>query len=57
MDISFVPVIKALKRIGYSGYLTLEADQYLSAFNSDNIFEGITHMADSAKVLHRIFTE
>jgi len=57
MDISFVPVIKALKRINYSGYLTLEADQYLTAFNADNIFEGITHMADSAKVLHRIFTE
>lgn len=57
MDMSFVPMMKALKKIGYSGYLTLEADQYLSAYTAENVFEGVVKMADSAKVLDRIFSE
>ncbi len=50
-DIDFVPIAKALKDIGYSGYLTLEAcchfDNY--GINADNIFDGVKILADSAK--------
>lgn len=55
MDINFDPIIKALKDIGYSGYLTLEANRYLSAYTSDNISEGISKMAESAKKFAMMF--
>lgn len=54
MDIDFVPVIKALKEIGYNGYLTLEADAYLRDYK-DKVFEGIQNLADSAKKLREIY--
>ena len=57
MDIDFVPIIKALKEIGYKGYFTLEADQYLKDRTADNIFDGIKEMADSAKKLVKIYSE
>lgn len=55
MDIDFVPIIKALKEINYSGYFTLEADKYLSDFSADNVFDGIKNMSDSAKRLVEIY--
>lgn len=55
MKIDFDSVIAALKEIGYDGYLTLEADAFLSSYNKDNIYEGIKIMAESAKRLHQMF--
>ena len=49
MQIDFNEVAKALKEIGYSGYLTLEADTYLNAYNSDNVFEGVKKLLESVK--------
>lgn len=57
MNIDFVPVVKALKKIGYNGYFTLEADRYLEDFSKDNIFEGLKNMADSARKLADMFEE
>ena len=51
MDIDFPAVAKALKDIGYTGYLTLEADAYLRGRTETNIFEGMQNMAASAKRL------
>ena len=51
MDIDFMPIVKALKEIDYNGYFTLEADQYLKAYNADNVFDGIKNLANSAKKL------
>lgn len=51
MAIDFDAIVKALKDIGYSGYLTLEADQYLKSFDPDNVFEGIQDLAAAAKKL------
>lgn len=51
MDIDFPAVAKALKDIGYTGYLTLEADAYLHGRTAENIFEGMQNMAASAKRL------
>ena len=49
MDMDFEAIAKALRDIGYSGYLTLEADRYLADFNEDNVFEGIKNLAASVK--------
>ncbi len=54
MDIDFVPIIKALKEIGYEGDLTLEASAYLKDYK-DKVFEGIKNLADSAKKLREIY--
>lgn len=51
MDIDFNKVISALKDIGYNGYFTLEADQFLKDYTAENIFDGIKKLADSAKRL------
>jgi sugar phosphate isomerase/epimerase len=57
MDIDFKGVAKALKDIDYQGYLTLEADQYLSKFNKDNVYEGICDLANSARKLEQLIKE
>jgi len=55
MDIDFNEVIASLKQIDYKGYLTLEADQYLSIYTKDNVFDGIKNLAEAAKKLAKIF--
>ena len=49
MQIDFSEVAKALKDIGYSGYLTLEADAYLNAYTDENLFEGVKKLLESVK--------
>ena len=55
MDIDFVSIVAALKDIGYKGYLTLEADKFLQKYTSENIFDGIVSLADSAKKIANMF--
>ena len=55
MQIDFAAMVKALKEIDYKGYLTLEADDYLSKFTSENIMIGIKNLADSARWLDSMF--
>lgn len=55
MDIDFVPVVKALKEIGYKGYFTLEADCYMKAYNKENAFEGVKKLSESARKLADMF--
>ncbi len=55
MQIDFEAVVKALKEINYSGYFTLEADCYLSDYTSENVFDGIKKMAESAKKLAQMY--
>lgn len=57
MNIDFVKIVNALRKIGYNGYFTLEADRYLEKFTDANIFEGIKNMADSARKLADMFEE
>ncbi len=57
MDMDWVAIAKALKDINYQGYLTLEADRYLEAFNADNVFEGVCNLADSARRLEKLIKE
>lgn len=55
MDMDFDAIVAALKEIGYSGWFTLEADQYLSKFTPENAFEGIRDLAASARKLADMF--
>ena len=55
MKIDFVSVVKALKKIGYGGYFTLEADRYLEAYDDTDIFKGFCALAESARKLAAMF--
>jgi sugar phosphate isomerase/epimerase len=57
MKIDFAPIVKALKQIGYKGYFTLEASNYLKNWDSSRIFEGVCDLAQSAKKLAKMFEE
>lgn len=57
MDVDFVEVVKALKQIGYSGYFTLEADQFLNGFHADNVLDGVRQLAQSVKRLSDMFEQ
>ena len=57
MEIDFDKVVAALKEIGYNGYLTLEADRYLTAYSAENVFCGIKKMADTAKRISEMFSD
>ena len=49
MQMDFAAIARALKDIGYNGYITLEADNYLKAYNKDNLLEGAKKMAEVAR--------
>ena len=55
MQMDFDAIVNALREINYDGYFTLEADTYLSAYNADNVFEGIKKLAESARKLADMF--
>ncbi len=55
MDINFEEVVKALKKINYSGYFTLEAITYLESYTKENIFEGIKDLHAAARKLANMF--
>lgn len=57
MDISFEPIVRALKEIGYRGDFTLEARQHLRDYTENNVFDGLIKLADSAKMLVKMFEE
>ena len=55
--VDFDTVIRSLKEIDYKGYLTLEADQYLTAYNEENVFEGMKNLANAARKLADMYDE
>lgn len=55
MNLDFDAVVKALGDIGYSGWFTLEADQYLSAYDAGSVMTGVQKLADCAKLLAQKF--
>jgi sugar phosphate isomerase/epimerase len=56
MKIDFSEVVRALKDIGYTGELTLEADSYLKN-RGDSVLEGLREMASVARRLSDMFEE
>ena len=57
MNIDFVPVVNALKEIGYDGYLTLEASGYLEKMSKENVEAGVKDLYNSVKKLSDMFEE
>ena len=55
MNINFDKIIKALKDINYDGDITLEADQYLSTFDNEDLFDGVLKMKEVADKLKNLF--
>lgn len=57
MCIDFQKVVNALKKIGYTGVLTLEASEYLGSkgFTIANLFDGIKDLYFSADKLRKMF--
>lgn len=53
--VDFQAVINALKENGYKGDMTLEADNYLTAYDESNVFDGVCNLAESAKRLKMMF--
>ncbi len=51
IDIDFDAIVKALKKIDYNGYFTLEADAFLNKYNQDNVFKGVVELSQSARKL------
>lgn len=55
MDIDFVPIVAALKEIGYGGYFTLEAGEYAKDFDADTAYKAARELALSARKLADMF--
>ena len=55
MSIDFDAVLRALKEIGYKGFFTLEANQYLKDRTAENIFAGMRQLQKSARKLADLF--
>ena len=51
MNIDFAAVVKALKEIGYCGWVTLEAYNYLKAFTPETAEAGVKDLSDAARRL------
>ncbi len=54
-NIDFESIICALKEINYDGDFTLEANCFLGDYTSENVFDGIKHLAASARKLADMF--
>ena len=57
MNIDFSLVAKALKEIGYEGYLTLEASSYLEKMPEENVAEGVKALYNSVKRISDMIEE
>ena len=55
MQIDFGAVVKALKEVNYSGYLTLESTNYLSAYTAENALDGARKLHESVQRLADMF--
>lgn len=50
-SIDFSAVVRSLKKIGYTGYMTLEADTHLKGFTPENVYSGICELSSAARRL------
>ena len=51
MNIDFMPIVRALKEIDYSGYFTLEADTFMKPYSRADALEGVKKLQQSARRL------
>ena len=55
MAIDFDGVVQALKDIGYSGWLTLEAGTYMKQYDAATALTGVCGLAEAVRKLDRMF--
>lgn len=55
MAIDFVPIVKTLREVGYSGYFTLEASSFLENCAGEGLSNGVRRLAASARRLADMF--
>ena len=55
MQMDFDKIVSALKKIGYSGYLTLEADAHCRGCSADEIPNKVKELFDAADRLRKMF--
>lgn len=55
MSVDFSEVVKALKEIGYSGWLTLECGTYMDKCDKTDVFQAVCDMANAARRLSNMF--
>ena len=55
MDIDFVPIVAALKEIGYRGEFTLESGRYMKGLTPEEVPAGLAQMAAAARKLADMF--
>ncbi len=50
LNVDFVPIAKALREIGYKGWFTLEAGNYIinKKYDESNVFEGVCDLHEAA---------
>ncbi len=57
MQMDFVPIVRALKEIGYDGYFTLEAVKHPMGETEESAFAALKEMAAAARKLAKMFDE
>lgn len=57
MNIDFEAVVRALKKIGYNGYFTLEADAYLAQCGEAELLNKLINLKNSVRRLADMFEE
>lgn len=55
MQMDFEKIVSALKRIGYSGYLTLEADTHCKGCSADEIPQKVKELYEAVDRLRKMF--
>ena len=55
MQMDFDKIVSALKKVGYSGYLTLEADAHCRGCSADEIPNKVKELFDAADRLRKMF--
>lgn len=55
MNVDFEEIVRALKDIGYAGWLTLESGTYMKQFDATNAPQGVCDMAKAARKLAEMF--
>lgn len=55
MKVDFEEIVRALKEIGYTGWLTLESGTYMKQFGFANALQGVCDMANAARKLAEMF--
>lgn len=55
MNVDFEEIVRALRDIGYAGWLTLESGTYMKQFDATNAPQGVCDMAKAARKLAEMF--